>query len=302
MGGGPGEVGRGDRRRRVSATASRFECLGLGFSVDASDPIAREVVEHLYAPCRTEAEPTIRFALRTVDAEKVTHVVTVDDAVTQSTDRAHLALAHLVWEISQAVVAAATGPSTALLHAASASDASGRAVLLPAASGSGKSTLVTALIERGLGYLTDDISAVDLSSGLIRPYPKPISTPVRLRRKFEHAATIPDAHLEWLGDEGFITAADVGAVIASPAAPRMIVSPRYTPNAGTELTELSRAAAVRLLIDQSFGIGSLGNEALTFVGALVADCRCYSLVYSDLAEAAAVVIDALGTDPAAASD
>jgi len=80
------------------------------------------------------------------------------------------------------------------------------------------------------------------------------------------------------------------------------VSPRYTPNAGTELTELSRAAAVRLLIDQSFGIGSLGNEALTFVGALVADCRCYSLVYSDLAEAAAVVIDALGTDPAAASD
>ena len=45
----------------------------------------------------------------------------------------------------------------------------------PGASGSGKSTLTAGLARAGLGYLTDELAALDLASGQLLPYPKPIT-------------------------------------------------------------------------------------------------------------------------------
>lgn len=59
-----------------------------------------------------------------------------------------------------------------VFHAGVASTAWG-GILVAGRSGSGKSTLVTALVERGLDYVTDD-AAVALEDGRVSPYPRPI--------------------------------------------------------------------------------------------------------------------------------
>src|SRR5262249_7165319 len=62
-----------------------------------------------------------------------------------------------------------------LLFHAGALDAGGTGILVPAASGSGKSTLVAGLAQAGLGYLTDELAALDLASDELLPYAKPIT-------------------------------------------------------------------------------------------------------------------------------
>ena len=49
---------------------------------------------------------------------------------------------------------------------------------MPAASGSGKSTLTAGLARAGLGYLSDELVALELDGavpGRLLPYPKPIT-------------------------------------------------------------------------------------------------------------------------------
>jgi hypothetical protein len=59
-----------------------------------------------------------------------------------------------------------------LLHAGAVADERG-AVVIAGSSGSGKSTLVTAFVQRGWSYLTDEVVAIGLD-GRVRPYPKPV--------------------------------------------------------------------------------------------------------------------------------
>ena len=51
----------------------------------------------------------------------------------------------------------------------------GRAVMLPARANSGKSTLVAIMVEAGFDYLTDEASFLDLETGNIAAFPKPIT-------------------------------------------------------------------------------------------------------------------------------
>ena len=82
------------------------------------------------------------------------------------------ALGWVVWDVNRS--AAETSGAHLLLHAG-ALDVGGTAVLLPGASGSGKSTLVAGLARAGLGYLTDELAALDLVDGHLLPYAKPIT-------------------------------------------------------------------------------------------------------------------------------
>jgi hypothetical protein len=51
----------------------------------------------------------------------------------------------------------------------------GRAVMLPARANSGKSTLATVMVEAGFDYLTDEASFLDLETGDVVAFPKPIT-------------------------------------------------------------------------------------------------------------------------------
>jgi len=61
-----------------------------------------------------------------------------------------------------------------VIHAAVV-ERNGHAAILPAPPGSGKSTLCAALVSRGWRLLSDELTMVRLSDGLVEPLPRPIS-------------------------------------------------------------------------------------------------------------------------------
>ena len=67
-----------------------------------------------------------------------------------------------------------TGPRDTSCHA-SAVARDGVAVVFAADADSGKSTLATILVEAGFDYLTDEATAIDLDTGEVVGYPKPIT-------------------------------------------------------------------------------------------------------------------------------
>jgi HprK-related kinase A len=205
-----------------------------------------------------------------------------------------LALAYLVWQINQRAVA--ESGARLLLHAAAAArDES--AVLLPAPSGAGKSTLVAGLVAAGFEYLTDDVCALDANGSCAVPYPKPIAiaTPA-VRELFDRpgAPLITGERSRFVGEEAFLSAADLGGTIASRAvAASLVVVPAYRAGAATRLEPLSRAEAAVLLAEQSFNFNELGGAGLFAIGELVRGCTCHRLTYSDLAAGVACISELL---------
>ena len=103
--------------RAVSAT---FSCLGFDFGVVATNLALQRVVDALYVPFRSSVDVTTQFTLveRTAPGPTGMSILIFenDRHVRTAPDRAP-ALAHLVWRVSQHVVAVAS-ESYLLLHAA----------------------------------------------------------------------------------------------------------------------------------------------------------------------------------------
>lgn len=72
-------------------------------------------------------------------------------------------------------------------------------VMLPGAPGTGKTTLTLELLRRGWTYVSDDLAPLDLESGRIDAFPKPLSVKEPSRwndylRSWELASTLPVPH------------------------------------------------------------------------------------------------------------
>ncbi len=59
-----------------------------------------------------------------------------------------------------------------LFHGAALASPEGRGVILAGAAGLGKTTLTLALLDRGFGFLSDDVAAVGRSDGRLYPFPR----------------------------------------------------------------------------------------------------------------------------------
>jgi hypothetical protein len=278
--------------RRLTAT---FRCLGFDFGVAATNPALQHTVDALYEPFRAPVEVTTQFTLVERTAPGPTGVSILifenDRQVRTTTDRA-LALAHLVWRVSQHVIEVAS-ESFLLLHAA-AVERGRNAVLLPAPSGSGKSTLAAALVAAGFGYLTDDVCAIDPETVRVRPYAKPISLATDIVRQFERGgrALLPDDVRALMPTDAFVTSVNLGGHVGAESTARTIVVPRYAAGSRTQLTAMSRAEAVVVLGEQSFNFNELAPGALPLTADLVRGCDCYRLTYSDLDTAVGLIAGA----------
>ncbi len=167
----------------------------------------------------------------------------------------------------------------------------GRAVILPAPPGSGKSTLTAALSGKG-GWrlLSDELTLLELDTGLLVPNPRPISlknasidiirayvpdavlsTPVRDTTK----GTV--AHMRAPGD-AVLRAADC-------ARPAWIVFPHYSAGAATTLEPLARGATFMELAGNSFNYSVLGAAGFHALGRLIEQAAGFRFRYSALDEA-----------------
>jgi hypothetical protein len=151
------------------------------------------------------------------------------------------------------------------------------------------------LIAGGLEYLTDDVCAIDLTSGCARPYPKPIGIAAETTALFAGArAASPAGAARFVDDDAFLTPADLGARAATGVSrPRVVVVPDYRAGTATDLQPLSRAETAVLLAEQSFNFDALRAPALFLIGDVLRECACYRMTYSDLTSGVATVCDLL---------
>ena len=159
---------------------------------------------------------------------------------------------------------------------------------------------------RGLGYLTDELVALDMARGRLRAYPKPITVKpgsFAVLADMDPGLGAAPAAVAWAGAEWQVPVGD-GTVcrIGRPCEPGVVVLPRYDAGAETALTALSDTEAFLSLALNAVNLlphGAAGAEAL---GRLVAGCRCYGLTMSDLGEACRLVLELLAEPAAAAGD
>jgi len=203
------------------------------------------------------------------------------------------AAAWLLWHVNRAVIDAS--PEYLQLHAASVS-MGGRALVFPGSPGSGKTTLAAALVQRGLGYLTDELVALADDDLTIVPFPKSLA--------FDEGSIAalwgpagPPGHAEVVGPElpgtekVHVVPACIRAEANAGACPaRMVVAPRYLRGASTRLARLDAADALMTLVTNTVNLECHGSAGLRRLAVLAERGSCYRLEFSDLDEACRLVM------------
>jgi hypothetical protein len=181
--------------------------------------------------------------------------------------------------------AIASRPDHLLLHAAAVSFA-GQGVLLPGPSGSGKSTSAAALVLAGFDYLTDEAASIDPESLEIAPYPKPLS--LRPASAQQLGITLPA--LGRLGSPGLAPSSVLRAHSHGRQVPvRLLLFPRYDPQAPSALTPMSRAGAFVEVTNNSFNFVDHGGQWMDMLRRLVMQCWCGRLNIGDIDSVPALV-------------
>lgn len=164
------------------------------------------------------------------------------------------------------------------------------AVLLPAPPGSGKSTLCAALMLSGWRLLSDELALIDLQSGTVVPFVRPVSL------KNDSIALIgerfPSAVLtQSVVDTVKGTVAHLRPSVASiacarkKARARFLVFPQFSKGSPLLVERLRSAEATVELARNAFNLpvlGTLGFQALTAVGR---GCQSFALRYERLDQA-----------------
>lgn len=134
----------------------------------------------------------------------------------------------------------------------------GRALLLPGRSFTGKSTLVAELLRAGAEYGSDEYAVID-DDGLVHPYPRPISM-----RELD-------------GSRRRVTPEELGThSFAEPMPVGMVASIRRVEDGVLDIHEVSAAAAVLDLIDNTVSAQSRPEAALTACAAAVDGSRAFA--------------------------
>ncbi len=181
-----------------------------------------------------------------------------------------------------------------LLHAASL-EKDGRTLVLTGESGAGKSTLSAMLGERDWRFMGDEFALLDPASGLIHPFPRPVSLKndaIAVMERAVDAARFgpamegtPKGRLRHLRPP-----ADAIARMNEPARPALILFPRF--GHVRDVRPVGPAEAFMRLTQAStnyVALGLAGFEALT---GLVKACPAAAIDYPD-AETAFALIDLL---------
>lgn len=173
-----------------------------------------------------------------------------------------------------------------LIHAAVV-ERDGAALLLPGVPGSGKSTLCAALVHRGWRLLSDELAVFDLRTGLLQPFPRPISlknASIDLIRRLDSTAVFgPVAQDTVKGTVAHLRPPRSSVARASdPARARWVVFPRYASGGPTRLEALPRAHVFMSLAENSFNYALHGAAGFDCLGNVVEACQGYVLDHADL--------------------
>ncbi len=254
----------------------------LAVGDDPEHPSAQP--DHLHAvhtfDVVTEGQGPIRLLL---DGDEVGATTTLDAA-----------MSYLQWSINQ--VAIDEADAMVLLHA-SAVRLAERVAVFPAASNSGKSTLAAGMVRAGLGYLTDEAVAVDLATGAVTAYPKPVSLDPGSWPLFADL----EPHIEGETEPFFLNEWHLDPSSLHPDALRhhpatrivLVAFPRYVAGGPTRFEPLSRAEGLLLLLQNSFNMSTAGGPGLAVLAGIAASAHVVRLTVGDLESAVDLIRTAL---------
>jgi hypothetical protein len=243
------------------------EVLGTAVGIAAPVPIRAELRRFL-ADLQPAAQPDRELALTPSD-----HGLDLWDAgqLVRAGVDPDLAVATIVWRLNQI---AGASREYVVLHGAAVAGPRGAGVLLVGGPGAGKSTLAGACVDAGLGYLSDELAAIDPRTGLLAPYAKPIG----------------------LDRERLVPASALGTVAVS-AAPAALVFPRYQPGSDTRMVQLDHCWALAALAAHATNLAALRGTALAWLAGLALACPAYQLTHGD-ASGAVAMVEQLASDRA----
>jgi hypothetical protein len=176
--------------------------------------------------------------------------------------------------------------SPRLLFHAGAVEHGGAAVLFPGESGTGKSTTVAACVRRGLGYLTDEMVALDLDAGTVRGWPRPIMLTSWALDAVGLPAELGDGEGE---GKAAVSCAELGGTVVEDALPVAHVVGLRRGAAATALAPMSAGEVLTLLLESSFNHYRHGAAAWAAVTALAGQVQGWWLDTADVDSAAAAV-------------
>jgi len=189
----------------------------------------------------------------------------------------------------------AYGWKSHILFHAGVVERNGVGVIIPAVSGSGKSTLSAGLAYAGWRFLSDEFGMLDLKTGELHPYPRPVSL------KNESIPLLK----EWVGsDDPFsreYSGTPKGTVcylrppdasidaMTKPVKPRLVIHPVYHPDAKPTIRPLTKTMAFFRLVRSSANYGDIGEAAFQALTKIADDCISCEITYSSLEQAVRLV-------------
>lgn len=266
-----------------------YRSLTYSFRIRTALPDVALRIDELLAPFRLESGNGIpTFEIRRRGRTGIVRVYLDGGLVLRAASEA-AALDYVLWRASRETIDRAE--DFLVLHAGAVSWR-GRAVVLPAPPDSGKTTLTAALTRAGLRYLTDEASFLELGSGRLHPFPRPLwmetgtlTLMPDLRDTLPPFITAPRINYH-------IDPADLRPrAIGSPCHVRYVVFPTYLRGAATALEPVSRAESIVALAENSFNAQRLGARGVRLLGDVVSGAECYRLVMGDLVSAVEAVLN-----------
>ncbi len=170
--------------------------------------------------------------------------------------------------------------------------AGGRAIGFPADSGGGKSTLTAACLRAGFDYVSDEALCIDVDSGAVVVYPKPLGLSEWSRNQVGvDPESVP---LPVESGEAMVTPADLGAQIATgPLELAAVVVPSYEGGDPPSLVAAEGYVAMSTLLEFSFNHFKHGARAFTLAADLANRVDVWQLDYRDPNEAARLLRERL---------
>jgi HprK-related kinase A len=171
-----------------------------------------------------------------------------------------------------------------VIHAAVV-EKNGQAVIMPGTPGSGKSTLCAALVNlAGWRLLSDELTLIDLSTGMVLPNPRPLSLKnqsIQIIREL-----CPELYCSTIVKDTikgrvalFRPSADSVRRVDQPARASLVLFPKFEPGARFELNEISKGRAFLELANHSFNYSTLGELGFAAIARQMDTARCYDLQY-----------------------
>ncbi len=187
------------------------------------------------------------------------------------------------------------GCKTHILFHAGVVERDGIGVIIPAISGSGKSTLSAGLAYDGWRFFSDEFGMLDVGSGELYPYPRPISL------KNESIAVMK----EWVGEAAAFSREYIGTpkgticYLRPPASslrdmgkavrPRVVIHPVFNPDAKPQINPLTTTMAFFRLVRSSANYGDIGEAAFHALARIAEECISCEITYSSLDEGVRLV-------------